>query len=1518
MAERSPDKLPPESVSSSTTSAQAADVFTLHHTVLSRWDGGRALGAAHSSASAALTHGHDRWLGGLAGLSSLGGSFGPSAWNMAAQLVAEPTLLTRLGADLRSLQVGELADLVQLILEEEEGQADIADLEAAVEAETARVRSGAKAKAPSAKAAGTKAKSVSAAAKSSATKGQARRAPLHLQNKLKELRRVLAEVRRADTTGVSMPQSSGDVGGESPLQSIAATSRRDGGARGSEGSALAEAIVASPWSANPSSASPSSAGVSLLSSSIQRVAAAGRQPAMLRTAWASPFSSVAHAQASAAAPRALRMAEQAAELALLDLPSAEFGVADTSSAGVADSADRSMRAFAPQVRSAAQQASSRQAIALPTGAVAAGGETSGGKAFARAETRDQNFAALRHQWSAQQSARQLAVAAQRVKASSQPGQISDQLPSTVQTRSSQIASLSSPSASRSFAGMAAAVGHARAHLQRLDQGLAKLAVHQLATASDSRAVPAHVSPTSPAAAAMPGRAGQASGSPVASAAQSGAELRRSVADRASGSAIGDLGAQQERASAPLQRWQAWTEQAAEAFRGVRAGRTYRGSLASGGDDREILGLAEEVIAAAEALDARAAGAEDGKGRAAGVASPAAAGRAQAGRAQSSPAQSSLGQVSPGKSSPARRPAGVPTAAARGAASGQLPSWIAPQAHSASMAAAESRRSAGGAAPAAPLAFSSAPSTVASLGAASSGAASLGAGSPSSRLAERIAQQWAKATGGVPGLSAAAVSGFAERFVGRSLLGLEPSADHAGAAVAGSAQASWSLRSPSVLGTRPLALAPASAASGRSVHGLADAQREAPGEWLVPGAESEASAFGDTSRADTTAVSRGAALALPGAALASRSAADGERSAGSRPAARASAAMAAVAAVERAQRQAVAALRTVASGSQRGSSVLQSVSGVAELGVLAAAPGGQADALTPWLAKRLSAGTAVSKAAATDGAGELLSLGEDGSPLSSSDGGSALASSPSASRNTARGSAERGAATGSPSRSSVAAEGRRAGRAASPISERVGTQVSGSQGPAERNQRSGRSASAAVDSLTPQALRTILQALGEPTAAAERDIASAFAAKWLGRSDVAGKVLRRMATDATPAGELLAMRDTADGNVESPVAISRASVAQGSGKAAANKQGLAASAPTQGRGGTPVSAGVDGDNLVLSGFAALAALATGDFGQRPAPRPMNSPEVERTMLAPAAEATAGVSTGASSEETGAQSTKSAAPKADSRKLAAVKLHEFAPLGLKRGRNLLGQQRRSNWLHTTPRSQGAASRSLSRMAGSRVGYGAAALGAGDLLGLVQGDAEMYFGDGAPSPSAVRGADRLSQAVMARRGHTHRASASAAPMAAFEGEQVMPSDFRAGGDPAAAMQASMAASGRSGGATAGIKATQAAAMTRVLSVTSAPASNVLPLVAPAAQAVVAAAAAKPLSESIVTSGADPTVGMPMAGVGGHKAGKAGGGAEKERAAAEEHGSNVQDLEALAMKVARSVMVRIKRERERRGLHV
>ncbi len=108
----------------------------------------------------------------------------------------------------------------------------------------------------------------------------------------------------------------------------------------------------------------------------------------------------------------------------------------------------------------------------------------------------------------------------------------------------------------------------------------------------------------------------------------------------------------------------------------------------------------------------------------------------------------------------------------------------------------------------------------------------------------------------------------------------------------------------------------------------------------------------------------------------------------------------------------------------------------------------------------------------------------------------------------------------------------------------------------------------------------------------------------------------------------------------------------------------------------------------------------------------------------------------------------------------------------------------------------------------------------------------------------------------------------------------------------------------------------MARVLSVTAAPSENMLPLVAPAAHAMVAAAAAKPLSESIVTSGADATLGMPMMG---QSSSKHGGGKGQEQGGKDEAGGPgaAQDLDALAMKIARSVMMRLKRERERRGIH-
>ena len=136
-----------------------------------------------------------------------------------------------------------------------------------------------------------------------------------------------------------------------------------------------------------------------------------------------------------------------------------------------------------------------------------------------------------------------------------------------------------------------------------------------------------------------------------------------------------------------------------------------------------------------------------------------------------------------------------------------------------------------------------------------------------------------------------------------------------------------------------------------------------------------------------------------------------------------------------------------------------------------------------------------------------------------------------------------------------------------------------------------------------------------------------------------------------------------------------------------------------------------------------------------------------------------------------------------------------------------------------------------------------------------------------------------------------------------------------PVAAMQA-VAASGAAG--TGGVKQQQASAMARVLSVTASPSANVLPLVAPAARAVVAQAAAKPMSESIATSGYNATAALQVTGqqVDGQQAGGSGmGGSAQERQDA--GGQPAQELNALAMKVARSVLVRIKRERERRGIY-
>ena len=136
-----------------------------------------------------------------------------------------------------------------------------------------------------------------------------------------------------------------------------------------------------------------------------------------------------------------------------------------------------------------------------------------------------------------------------------------------------------------------------------------------------------------------------------------------------------------------------------------------------------------------------------------------------------------------------------------------------------------------------------------------------------------------------------------------------------------------------------------------------------------------------------------------------------------------------------------------------------------------------------------------------------------------------------------------------------------------------------------------------------------------------------------------------------------------------------------------------------------------------------------------------------------------------------------------------------------------------------------------------------------------------------------------------------------------------IEAGG--AAARQAQ--ATARAAGPTASASATQASAMARVLSVTDSPTGNMLPLVAPAAHAVVTAAAAKPQSEHIVTSGYGPSQGTSATSLQGNGHGDGGQAPGGEGDASQGH--DAQDVDALAAKIARSVLLRMQRERERRG---
>ncbi len=505
-----------------------------------------------------------------------------------------------------------------------------------------------------------------------------------------------------------------------------------------------------------------------------------------------------------------------------------------------------------------------------------------------------------------------------------------------------------------------------------------------------------------------------------------------------------------------------------------------------------------------------------------------------------------------------------------------------------------------------------------------------------------------------------------------------------------------------------------------------------------------------------------------------------------------------------------------------------------------------------------------------------------------------------------------------------------------------TATGAAPGPTAAAQASPRArvlAAGASAALVPAALRAALAVFGErATSPADASIAGAYLARFFGRPA------------ATPAA-----RRPGSGGAREMLALTEPG------------------GPATVRGGRlPAAAGArraePAAEPVLRGMAALEALMAGPgaadtlLGQA-AERAMQVEAAEQTLLAPAAEPVAGAGAAEAAEMAATPRVATAPARPQAPAWPSAQLHKFSPVGLGRGRGLLSRVRAAESSAAAPltarasnaRPSGAASWSARRApAANAVGYGAAVLGGGELLGLTAGDATGFFGETAVTPGALRGADALAGWVAARRDGApirgHAAAVAGFSRDAGAGEFVqqdlaggdgfaepggvnprnMPANYsyqqamasgstygnspqatliEAGG--AAARQAQ--ATARTAGPTASARATQASAMARVLSVTDSPTGNMLPLVAPAAHAVVTAAAAKPQSEHIVTSGYGPSQGTSATSLQGNSQGDGGQAHEGEGDASQGH--DAQDVDALAAKIARSVLLRMQRERERRG---
>lgn len=1575
---------------SSHAESSSKDVLTLHRGIFGRWSGaedGSLLQRLDILGAGRMVVAAEQMIAGLPGLASLGGSFGKQAWEMAGSIASSPQLLGRLGLQSRSLNVSELADLIQVVLEELE-PADGSEL-ATAQGEYRSSRKAAAAS-PAAKNAANTAKrpastrsaaSASKSVKASKSAGAKQVAPGQAA-KLKAVRQLLAELqmaradaaRQSDTTQ-GPTQIGQQVGGAEPASGEVATAAKLGplDTRGLEapgsrdpmatgigdnasairgqnalnstarGDGLAAARRMNVWRGlidatgmtrathDAGLAASASADLGFGGVSAGNTLRTSRNSASA-TAWLHPLA--AAYDVAAAAPRSLRMAEQAAELAMLapgadpiathdfsgnadSIQSGAGGARKTAAAQNSAATSRGAELGGSQPTSAqkgafaasnltpaiwaAQVARQNQAQTVNREALApnASALTAAGPSAAAIANANQVQTGKGRAKRASANAPNTSLAAAPDRAAHVAGdtaQSFDALVAASQARAQTSAQLSTPTKTRiapqshlnsyqirgihastadatgaepargALSALAQAVAMAGKNLARMERFERMVVANRPGADNRLRTAGPTTEAGSQLSAAATGSDGIARGATAQNRGQislaSGAvhaTERRTLGVAHQGGGNSDVfaglfsrgGADQERTHTMLPRLADWL----------------------GESEKQLTNGAQLSNQTPDFLGSVATGATSVgyRGLDSGAGEWLVPGLVEAAETADLTAGSAAGRMA------AVAPAQAIRAQARAAQmKSAVPAWLVPQTATNRNNRTQTATQAFDAAPLAAAGAQQTPTTVREF-------------ADFANLAQQAGSAGATAAterSGRAGLAGLGAAGLAARVTARHESSLDAPSSGATSRSKFAAPAEQIGAARGTAFATLMGAASAETFAGASERSLGNDGKQATsqasriandggaGEWLVTGPDGEFAeptaatalkATGQNRNSTSPRATNGRAVAPAAAGAATSSASAIAKF--SEPKAWAAAA---AAAIERVVEQSARSGKSVFAG--RGvaatAASLLDFAGLQDAGLLAARPNGARDALTPWLEKRLA----------------QLQV-KDGS-AGQRDGTAARSLNLPEAERTALQTGLDAATDTSPSAANATQTVRAAAQA------NAGSQVMAAVQAGGRSAKSPLFAVGAGDHREPVALRAALALFGDTAAPAQtRDAAKAFLSRWFGKTaDGTAKALGAAVSAKLGAnsggGDVVQLRrDTTDFHA-----------------AASSDSGQ--------------------DQMVLTGMAALAAMGKSteelkqmSAAQRPA-REMRTPDVERTALAPTA-------------ESGDTSMVSAPVARAATRRTGAGMHQFSPISLRRGRGLLSSSRRAGGLLRTAPRQGL----LARQTTQRAGYGSSTLGGGDLVGLTGNNDGNFFGDSGPMPSAARGADLLSSQVQARRSErTGRGHAAAVAQSGQtqqhqfvrtstgnEGPSSLPSDF--GGDfvrpqsQAAAVQQAIAASGRGAGATAGMKSIQAGAMARVLSVTDAPSANMLPLVAPAARAVVAAAAAKPLSESIVTSGADSSLFAPITSMGGGKKGK--GGGEQAHAGAESGHGQPQDLDALAAKIARAVMVRIKRERERRGIH-